>query len=129
MSQSFDDNNKIMEIGGDECAGFIKTNTDTYEWDYDKTQQCCENFGARFDVISNLNEVLHKHIYCVKVEDVGCVEVEDNLSSVVKLKFHIGDESGIDGKFIIYFFNTHNGYYAHHLSVKKNGIVIYNLWI
>jgi hypothetical protein len=96
-------------------------------WEYEDESQCCESYGT---VLSN-KSIDENHLYGSELiqEDLKvCFDTPPEILDTFPgrelpeqcdvYKFIV---KSTKGKYIRYFYNCHNGYYTHNLTIRVNG--------
>lgn len=102
-------------IAHDNFNGQINLNDGTrIEWQFSKYVRCCETFGAYVSKRSiTEHDMMNNTLISYDINDRG----EHKCELVFKTSV---------GNYIVVFYNVHNGYYSHSLSVQENGTPIFD---
>lgn len=117
----------VIQSANSSDEGFtvvIKTDIGEISWIYDKENKCCEAFGVKMS--RPLSWLIGRKFENVSLENGNNNSEENNAILTLKMQT---DEAvpDTDDKWTIEFYNYHNGYYCHDLTVSIDGKPKWNL--
>lgn len=124
----------ITSVHIEKWAGYVLTDKgNKYEWRFDGTRDCCEDFEVEMDCYSiEQEDLIGSKIKSINIEtfkeSYPILNYEPPYNDptvhyyygavILQLQF---------GKYIVNYYNGHNGYYCHNLDIIVNGKIKMNV--
>ena len=102
-------------------------NHDTYLVLIESGQQCCEDYGA-ITTNDNIDEFIGSNLLDVKLTNklLKTSKLSEKFKYISDDEIQFVDFETDKGILQLVIYNSHNGYYGHNISFKKNGVDLLN---